>query len=172
MTENIFGFIFLLIAHAAVGIYSSTLKYSKRTTFTNWGIWELIQSALLVVAELLTDTVLQFVIGFVLSLAGQYAIFFLTTKGRILHRFFIMLTYSIFFCISMTLFTIIRGTFTDVHPIIILLILAAILFAIVSYFIKHICSLCNAAAKNITTGWRPLIFANIFFGFSHKTYEL
>ena len=74
-----------------------------------------------------------------------------------------MLTYSIFFCISMTLFTIIRGTFTDLHPIIILLIQALILFVVVSYFIRHICSICNAAAKNITTGWRPLIFANIVF---------
>ena len=163
MTENIFGFIFLLIAHAAAGIYSSTLKYSKRTTFTIWGIWVLIQSALLVIAELLTDTVLQFVIGFVLSLAGQYAIFFLTTKGRILHRIFIISTYSIFFCITMTLFTMIRGTFADLHPVIILLIQAGMLFAIVTYFINHICSLCNAAAKNITTGWRPLIFANIVF---------
>ena len=90
MTENVFGFIILLIAHAAAGIYSSTLKYSKKTTFTIWGAWVLIQSALLVVAELLTDTMLQFLIGFVLSLVGQYVIFFVTTKGRILHRIFII----------------------------------------------------------------------------------
>ena len=163
MTENVFGFIILLIAHAAAGIYSSTLKYSKKTTFTIWGAWVLIQSALLVVAELLTDTMLQFLIGFVLSLVGQYVIFFVTTKGRILHRIFIISTYSIFFCIAMTLFTMIRGTFADLHPVIILLIQAGMLFAIVSYFINHICSLCNSVAKNITAGWTPLILANVVF---------
>ena len=164
MPENIFGFIILLIAHAAAGIYSSTLKYSKKTTFTIWGIWVLVQGVLLAVAEfVLTVAVLQFFIGFVLSLVGQYVIFFATTTGRISQRIFIMSTYSIFFCISMTLFTLIRGTFVDMHPIIALLIQAAMLFVMLYYFIRHICSLCNAAAKNITKGWRSLIFVNIVF---------
>ena len=164
MPENIFGFIILLIAHAAAGIYSSTLKYSKKTTFTIWGIWVLVQSILLAIAEfVLTDTVLQFIIGFVLSLVGQYVIFFATTKGRISQRIFIMSTYSIFFCISMTLFTLIRGTFADMHPIIALLIQAAMLFVMLYYFIRHICALCNTAAKNITKGWRSLIFVNVVF---------
>ena len=34
MTGTIVEFIFLLIAHAAAGIYSSTLKYSKKITYS------------------------------------------------------------------------------------------------------------------------------------------
>ena len=81
MPGTIIEFIFLLIAHAAAGIYSSTLKYSKKVTYTVWGVWVILQTALLFYTEfVLTNTALQFFVGFVLSLIGQYAIFFVTTK--------------------------------------------------------------------------------------------
>jgi hypothetical protein len=34
---------------------------------------------------------------------------------------------------------------------------------IVFYFLRYVCPLCQTAAKNITTGWAPLIFVNIVF---------
>ncbi|MBQ4273657.1 MAG: GHKL domain-containing protein [Clostridia bacterium] len=164
MTETIVEFILLLIAHAAAGIYSSTLKYSKKITYIVWGTWVVLQTALLFFTEfVLTNWALQFFIGFVLSLVGQYVIFFVTTKGKLAQRIFTMLTYSIFFCIAMSLFTMIRGTFSELHWALTILIQAVLLSAIVTYFLRYVCTLCRAASKNITTGWAQLIFVNIVF---------
>lgn len=164
MTETIIQFILLLIAHAAAGIYSSTLKYSKKTTYIIWGTWVVLQTALLFYTEfVLTNWALQFFVGFVLSLVGQYVIFFATTKGKLAQRIFTMLTYSIFFCIVMSLVTMVNGTFGELHWTLTALIQAALLFAIVFYFLRYVCPLCRTAAKNITTGWAPLIFVNIVF---------
>ena len=164
MTGTIVEFILLLIAHAAVGIYSSTLKYNKKITYTVWGTWVVLQTALLFFTEfVLTNWALQFFIGFVLSLVGQYVIFFATTKGRLAQRIFTMLTYSIFFCIVMSLLTMISGTFSELHWALTALIQAVLLLAIVTYFLRYVCTLCRAASKNITTGWSQLIFVNIVF---------
>ena len=82
MTGTIIEFILLLVAHAAAGIFSSTLKYSKKTTYIIWGTWVVLQTALLFYTEfVLTNWALQFFVGFVLSLVGQYVIFFVTTKN-------------------------------------------------------------------------------------------
>jgi signal transduction histidine kinase len=90
-------------------------------------------------------------------------IFFVTTKGKLAQRVFTMLTYSIFFCIVMSLVTMVNGTFGELHWTLTTLIQAALLFAIVFYFLRYVCPLCRTAAKNITTGWAPLIFVNIVF---------
>ena len=164
MTGTIVEFILLLIAHAAAGIYSSTLKYSKKITYIVWGTWVVLQTGLLFFTEfVLTNWALQFFIGFVLSLVGQYVIFFVTTKGKLAQRIFTMLTYSIFFCIVMSLLTMIRGTFSELHWALTALIEAVLLSAIVTYFLRYVCTLCRAASKNITTGWTPLIFVNTVF---------
>ena len=164
MTGTIIQFILLLIAHAAAGIYSSTLKYSKKTTYIIWGTWVVLQTALLFYTEfVLTNWALQFFVGFVLSLVGQYVIFFATTKGKLAQRIFTMLTYSIFFCIVMSLVTMANGTFGELHWTLTALIQAVMLFVIVFYFLRYVCPLCRTAAKNITTGWAPLIFVNIVF---------
>ena len=164
MAGTIVGFILLLVAHAIAGIYSSALKYSKRNTYIVWGVWVTVQTALLFFAEfVLTNEMLRFFVGFVLSLVGQYAIFFATTKGKLAQRVFTILTYSVFFCIVMSLFTIVNGTFVGLHPILTALIQAILLAAIVFYFLCYVCPLCRAASKNITTGWIQLIFVNIVF---------
>ena len=164
MIGTIVEFILLLIAHAAAGIYSSTLKFSKKITYIIWGTWIAIQTGLLFFTEfVLTNWALQFFVGFVLSLVGQYVIFFVTTKGRLAQRIFTMLTYSIFFCIAMSLSTMIRGTFSELHWALTALIQTVLLLAIVTYFLRYVCTLCRAASKNITTGWTPLIFVNTVF---------
>ena len=164
MTGTIVEFILLLIAHAAAGIYSSTLKYSKKITYIVWGTWVVLQTGLLFFTEfVLTNWALQFFIGFVLSLVGQYVIFFVTTKGKLAQRIFTMLTYSIFFCIVMSLLTMISGTFSELHWALTALIEAVLLSAIVTYFLRYVCTLCRAASKNIKAGWAPLIFVNVVF---------
>lgn len=164
MTGTIVEFILLLVAHAAAGIYSSTLKYSKKITYIVWGTWVVLQTGLLFFTEfVLTNWALQFFVGFVLSLVGQYVIFFVTTKGKLAQRIFTMLTYSIFFCIAMSLFTMMRGTFSELHWALTALIQAVLLSAIVTYFLRYVCTLCRTASKNITTGWAPLIFVNVVF---------
>ena len=164
MHGTIIQFILLLIAHAAAGIYSYTLKYSKKITYIIWGTWVVLQTGLLFYTEfVLTNWALQFFAGFVLSLMGQYVIFFLTTKGRLAQRIFTMLTYSIFFCIVMSLLTMVNGTFSELHWTLIAFIQAAMLLVVVTYFLRYVCPLCRAASKNITTGWAPLIFVNVVF---------
>lgn len=164
MISSIVEFIFLLMAHASAGIYSSPLKCSKKSAYIIWGTWIVLQLVLLFYTEfVLTNMALQFFTGFILPLIGQYVIFFATTKGRLAQRIFTMLTYSLFFCIVMTFFTMVKGTFGEMHPIFTTLFQAVLLFAIVSYFLRYVCPLCRTAAKNITTGWTPLIFVNIVF---------
>lgn len=157
-------FFAVLVAHAVSGIYSSTLKYSKKTTYIIWGIWLILQSMLFLYTEfVLTSQILQFITGFVLALIGQYIIFFATTKGKLGQRIFTIMTYSIFFCIAMALFMIVKGTFSNMHPFLSVLVQYSMLFGIVFYFLRYVCPLCCAAAKNITTGWTPLIFVNVVF---------
>ena len=164
MTGTIIQFILLLIAHAAAGIFSSTLKYSKRITYIIWGSWVVLQTGLLFYTEfVLTDLALQFFVGFVLSLVGQYVIFFATTKGKLAQRIFTMLTYSIFFCIVMSVFTMVDGTFPGLHWALVALIHGVLLSAMVFYFLRYVCPLCRAASKNINKGWAQLIFVNIVF---------
>ena len=111
MTATIIEFIILLLSHAAAGIYSSDLKYGKKTVYTIWSIWIAFQTGLLCYTEyVLTNWTLQFFVGFVLSLIGQYVIYFLTTKGRLMQRMFTILTYSIFFCIANTFFMVVKGS--------------------------------------------------------------
>ena len=139
MIGTIVEFLLLLIAHAAAGIYSSTLKFSKKITYIIWGTWIAIQTGLLFFTEfVLTNWTLKFFVGFVLSLVGQYVVFFVTTKGRLAQRIFTMLTYSIFFCIAMSLLTMIRGTFSELHWALNALIQAVLLLAIVTYFLRYV----------------------------------
>lgn len=167
MTGSIIEFIILLLSHAAAGIYSSALKYSKRTTYIIWCAWILVQSGLLIVAEFfLTNTALQFFSGFLMAIIGQYIIFLATTKGRIAQRIFTMLTYSIFFCITMSLFTMIKGTFSNLPDALGVLIHAAMLLVVLLYFLRYVCPLCRSASKNITKGWFLLIFVNVVFLFT------
>ena len=124
----------------------------------------MLQTALLFYTEfVLTNWALQFFFGFVLSLVGQYVIFFVTTKGKLAQRIFTMLTYSIFFCIVMSLVTMVNGTFGELHWTLTALIQAVLLLAIVTYFLRYVCTLCRAASKNIKAGWAPLIFVNVVF---------
>ena len=164
MVGTIIEFIILLVAHASAGIYSSILKYSKMVTYAVWGVWIAGQTALLIFAEFaLTNLTLQFFVGFILSLFGQYVIFFATTKGRVAQRIFTITTYSIFFCIAMSFITMVRGTFRELHWSLVALIHAAVLLAVVAYFLRYVCTLCRTASKSITTGWAPMIFVNGVF---------
>ena len=164
MTGTIIESILLLIAHAAAGIYSSTLKYNKKTTYIVWGVWMALQTILLFYTEFaLTNWTLQFFFGFIFPLVGQYVIFFVTTKGKLTQRIFTMLTYSIFFCIIMTPFIIVKDALSDLHWSLTVLIQAILLSAIVFYFLRYVCALCRAASKNITRGWSQLIFVNVIF---------
>lgn len=167
MISTIIEFIFLLMAHAAAGIYSSTLKYSKKTIYIIWGTWIVFQTTLLFFAEFVVkNIILQFLVSFVMVLIGQYTIFFATTKGRLAQRVFTMLTYSVFYCMIIAPFTMVKGTFGNLHPVLSVFVQALLLLGIVYYYLRHVCPLCRTAAKNITTGWSPLIMVNILFLFT------
>ncbi len=164
MVSTIIELFIVLVAHAVSGMYSSTLKYSKKITYLIWGTWIVLQGVLLFFTEfVLMDVASQFFVGFILSLIGQYVIFFATTKGRLAQRIFTILTYSIFFCIYMALFSMVKGTFLNMNIVLQTLTNTLMLFGVVYCFLRYVCPLYRAAAKNITTGWALLIFVNIFF---------
>ena len=164
MGATIVEIVFLLVAHSIAGIYSCALKYSKTVTYAIWGSWIVVQGALFVISELkFTDAPLQFLVGFVSPLVSQYVIFFLTTKGRVAERLFVMSTYSIFFCIAMALFTMVKGSFSSMPKVLSVLINAVILACVVFYFLRCVVALCKRAARNIVSGWGPLILVNVVF---------
>lgn len=164
MVGTIIEPLFICIAHAAAGIYSSTLKYSKKVTYIIWGIWITLQAALFIYIDLvLTIWTLQFFFGFIFPLVGQYVIFFVTTKGKLSQRIFIILTYSIFFCLIMTPFMLVKDALGELHWSLTVLVHAILLFAIVFYYFRYVCALCRAASKNINRGWLQLIFVDVIF---------
>ena len=164
MTITIIGFIILLLSHAAAGAFSSDLKYSKRTVYIIWGVWVALQIGLLFYSEyVLTSWTLKFFIGFVLTLVGQYVIFFLTTKGRLTKRIFTILTYSIFFCIAIAFFELVKESLGDKYIALMPVIQFAILLASDYYFLRYVCPLCRDAERNISTGWVYLIVVNAVF---------
>ena len=164
MVITIIEFILLFVVHAAAGIYSATLKYNKKTIYLIWGIWIGIQTVLLIYTEfVISNGILKFFVGFILSFMGQYIIFWATTKGKLAYRIFIMLTYSIFFCIVNSVFTMVKGTFEQLPPLFILFVHGIMLTAMLTYFVRYVCRLCKEAAKNISNGWSSLILVNIVF---------
>jgi signal transduction histidine kinase len=164
MTGTIIELILIYIAHAAAGIYSSTRKYSKKITYIIWCSWIVLQTALLVYTESFqTNWSHQFFFGFIFPLVGQYAIFFVTTKGKLAQRIFTMLTYSIFFCIITTPFILVKDALSELHWSLTVLVQAILLLAIVFYYLRYVCTLCRAASKNINRGWSQLIFVNVIF---------
>ena len=164
MAGTIIELILVYIAHAAAGIYSSTRKYSKKITYIIWCSWIVLQTALLVYTESFqTNWSHQFFFGFIFPLVGQYAIFFVTTKGKLAQRIFTMLTYSIFFCIITTPFILVKDALSELHWSLTVLVQAILLLAIVFYYLRYVCTLCRAASKNINRGWSQLIFVNVIF---------
>ena len=154
----------VLVSHAISGIYSSDLKYSKKTTFFVWGIWVVFQGIIGCFSEFVTkDVGLKFFLGFVTAYVFQYIIFFATTKGRFSQRLFTILTYSIFFCIFMAFFMAIQGAFPGMYAIVRTIIHAILMVGVIFYFLKCVCPLCRAASKSIVTGWYPLVFVNCIF---------
>lgn len=164
MISFMFEQLVVLVAHAISGIYSSDLKYSKKTTFFVWGIWVVFQGIIGYFSEfVIKDIGMKFFLGFVTVYVFQYIIFFATTKGRFSQRLFTILTYSIFFCIFMALFMAIQGAFPGMYAIVRTIIHATLMVGVVCYFLKCVCPLCRAASKSIVTGWYPLVFVNCIF---------
>lgn len=154
----------ILIAHAVSGIYSSNLKYSKKTTFIIWGVWLVLQGVLWGFGEFAIDNNgLKFLLVFVSAFVLQYVIFFATTKGKLSQRLFTILTYSVFFCIFMAFNTAIQGTFPGMNIVIRLIVLCALLIGVLYYFLSFVCPLCRVASKSMVAGWYPLVFVNVIF---------
>ena len=164
MVGVILEFVILLVAHAAVGSCSADLKYSKKVTYAIWGAWVVIQTGVLYFCEfMLPNPLLQMLMGFGVTMLGQYVIFFITTKGKIAQRILTMLTYSTFFCIATTLFGAVRGEFARVHPLMAALARLVTLFGVVAFFLRYVCPLYRTAGKSITKGWKRLVSVNVIF---------
>ena len=156
--------LFILVAHAISGIYSSNLKYSKKTTFVIWSIWLVLQGCLWCFGEfVINDIGMKFFSIFISAFILQYIVFFATTKGKLSQRLFTILTYSVFFCIFMAFNTVIQGTFPGMNIVIRLIVLCALLIGILYYFLNFVCPLCRVASKSMVAGWYPLVFVNVIF---------
>ena len=156
--------LFILVAHAISGIYSSNLKYSKKTTFVIWSIWLVLQGCLWCFGEfVINDIGMKLFSIFISAFILQYIVFFATTKGKLSQRLFTILTYSVFFCIFMAFNTVIQGTFPGMNFVIRLIVLCALLIGILYYFLNFVCPLCRVASKSMVAGWYPLVFVNVIF---------
>ena len=62
----------------------------------------------------------------------------------------------------MTLFNMIKGTFTNVNNVILSLANGIVFLTTVFCILKYVCPIYQSIAKYITTGWHLLIFVNIF----------
>ena len=156
--------LFVLVAHAISGIYSSNLKYSKKTTFVIWSIWLVLQGCLWCFGEfVINDIGMKFFSIFISAFILQYIVFFATTKGKLSQRLFTILTYSVFFCIFMAFNAVIQGTFPGMNSVIRLIVLCALLIGILYYFLNFVCPLCRVASKSMVAGWYPLVFVNVIF---------
>ena len=80
-----------------------------------------------------------------------------------MQRVFTILTYSIFFCIAVTFFSMVKGSIGETYPVLTALIHALILFLSDFYFLRYVCPLCRSAEKNISKGWLSLIVVNAVF---------
>ena len=164
LISSLVEFLIILISHSICGIYSSTLKYSKKISYFVWAMWMFFQGTVFFIAEFIIKAeIIKFFMAFVFSLAGQYVIFFLTTKGRRAQRVFTMLTYSVFFCIFSTVFTVIKGSFENLGPVATILIQIGLIFGVMFYYLRYVCPLCRMASRNIKNGWYRLIFVNVIF---------
>ena len=161
---SILEIIIFLVSHAVVGLYSSTLKFSKRSTKFVWVGWIFIQTTLMCCSEfLIKDLTVKFILGFFLPFLGQYIVFFLTTKGRVTHRLFVISTYSVFYCICAAFFAMIKTALIPIHPVLPLIVNLLIMATFDWLFIHHACKTFNAAANAITNGWGPMIAVNAVF---------
>lgn len=156
-------FIFVT-AHIMVGYFSSPLKYSKLITKIIWGIWFVIQTFMYYVIE---ETIIPYpgglIVGFIAAFAGQYLIYFLTTKGKFSNRLFKILTYSVFFCIYSSLNIAIIGSFSNLHWSLTLLIRILILGGIVWFFLDKLCPLMSGVSERLDRGWYAMILADVVF---------
>ena len=135
----------VLMAHAVSGIFSSNLKFSKKTTFIIWGIWLALQGCIWCIGEfVIKDNGMKFLSVFVSAFVLQYVVFFATTKGKFSQRLFTILTYSVFFCVSMGFNTAISGTFPGMHNVIRFLVLVLLLAGTLYYFLKFMPTLPQA----------------------------
>ena len=164
LISSLVEFLIILISHSICGIYSSTLKYSKKISYFVWAMWMFFQGTVFFIAEFIIKAeIIKFFMAFVFSLAGQYVIFFLTTKGRRAQRVFTMLTYSVFFCICSAMFIVIKGSFPKLGFVRTVLIQIILSLGLMYYFLGYVCPLCRKASKTIKNGWYRLIFVNIIF---------
>jgi len=106
---------------------------------------------------------IKFLVGFVSTYVGQYAIFFATTRGSFGQRLFTLLTYSNFFCIYMGLVSSVLGSLPAQYMVLGILVRLVILGVIVYFFINRVCRLCREAAPNLSKEWRSLVLVDIIF---------
>lgn len=160
----IFDAVAVVAAHVTVGLLAAPLKYKKWISILVWCVWGAIQAALLIVVLLFAVTNgLGFIVGFLAPYVGQYVLFFMTTKGKFAKRLFTVLTYSVFFCICMSVITAVVGSLPALHWSISSLLRAVLLLAMVLLFLKKISPLFwNNLAEPIKNWWL-LIFADAVF---------
>ena len=154
----------LVAAHVTVGLFAAPLKYKKWVSALIWGILGVVQMALFIPA-MMSDTGNEFgfVFCFVAPYVGQYILFFITTKGRFAKRLFTILTYSVFFCIYMSIATAVIGSFPNLHWSIASLTRTVLMFAMIWAFLRKICPM---FWNNITVpakSWWLLVFADTVF---------
>ena len=151
-------------AHAMIGLFSAPLRYKKWVSVLIWCVWGVAQTMLFIPAiSGDVESELGFAIGFIAPYVGQYALFFITTKGNLPKRLFTILTYSVFFCIYMGIATAVIGSFPTLSWYFASMIRASLLFVVVFAFLKRICPLFWHNLSDSIKSWWLLVFADAVF---------
>ena len=154
----------VISAHAMIGLFSAPLKYKKWVSVLIWSVWGALQTVLFIPAMTSSaENGIAFIMGFIAPYVGQYVLFFITTKGNPTRRLFTILTYSVFFCIYMTIATAVIGSFPNLHWGVASLIRIALLFVVVFVFLKKICPLFWNNLSESIKSWMLLVFADAVF---------
>lgn len=155
----------ILIAHAACSLHASSLKYKKWNVVAIWIAWIIFQTGILLYLGLVfgLDPARPPSIGFFTTIIGQYLIYFLTTKGRFSQRLFTILTYSLFYCIFASIFSLIKSAYPEMNIVFKTIIEVILIYGVAAYFILYVCPLYKAASTKITKGWHWNVFVNIIF---------
>ena len=154
----------VMVSHTMIGLFSAPLKYKKWVSILIWSIWGVVQTVMFVpVITLNVGNGIAFIVGFIAPYIGQYVLFFITTKGNPTRRLFTILTYSVFFCIYMTIATAVIGSFPNLHWGVASLIRIALLFVVVFVFLKKICPLFWNNLSESIKSWMLLVFADAVF---------
>lgn len=156
----------IYLSHAFAAVNMAPLKYSKRKTYLIWGIWIAAAMTLPLILQKTTTsdkTGISPIVVFMLLFCTQAMLYFLTTKGRILERVFLLLSYAVIFTSCMSIVESVQRFIPQNNSWIRLLIYGLLLFGILIIYFKKFMPVFKQSASYIHKEWVLLFVLMVLF---------